>query len=725
MLRISRLFARRRLVVYALCCAVVALSVVLVISSHASAPPSSLPTGQSQTVAAEAKILVDTAGLIEITASDLMSSDLGWQSIDPSNVRLFFQGRPQPVWIEGQGAALTLKFFGQAAQSRYTRDNAYFLQIDHQLVPPLPMLTQTLAARSSVAIDHYTATLHAEENHLYSPLVPDGDHWFWAQLPAPQTKTFTVELSAVADGPAQIAIGVWGSTEAPISPDHHLRVKINGQNVADRTWDGIARHTLAADVPPGLLVAGSNLIQIEAPGDTGAAADITFIDWIEIRYLRHFVAENDRLEFDGVDGTVQLSGFSGPIDLFDITDPDRPVRLIGPSTPAQGAIEIGVQADRHYLAVGPQGYPSAASIVPAATSPDLKAADNGADYIAIGPADLLASLQPLLNWHQTQKLKVLAVPAETIYDQFGNGLPEPEAIHAFLQYASQHWTTPPKFVLLVGDATYDPLGYSGLPDGNRLPTFLVQTIYGGETASDVGFVQLNDDPLPDLPIGRVPARTADQVTTWVNKTLAYEQSAPSGDWRQRILAVADGQESSFQDEAASFLKRFPTRYQSTLVNPAAGLSNANQNVVADINQGDLLVAYFGHGSVTQWGKDNLFTTGDVAALNNGDHLPVVLNLTCLTGLFTHPKVESLAETLLWKQNGGAVAVLAPTSLTLATNQSLLSNAFVDAFVADPTAPLGQIVLKAWRAVPITDPSTQDVLRTFTLFGDPALRLVQP
>ncbi|HZY43233.1 MAG TPA: C25 family cysteine peptidase, partial [Anaerolineae bacterium] len=531
---------------------VLALGLVLVVIGHTAAPSVSLPARQSQTVASAAKILVGQAGLIEVSAADLISSDLGWKSIDPTSVRLFFQDRQQPVWLEGQGAALTLKFYGQAADSRYTRENAYFFQIDQSLVPPLPMLTQTLVERSSGAIDHYTATLHAEENFLYSPLVANGDHWFWAQLPAPQSKMFTVELSAVVDGPAQLTIGVWGSTEASASPDHHLRIKINRQNVADQTWDGIARNTLKADLPRGLLVAGSNIIQIEAPGDTGVAADITFLDWIEIRYLRHFVAENDRLEFDGVDGAVQLSGFSGPIDLFDITVPDRLVRLIGPSTLTQGSIEIGVQADHHYMAVGPHGYQSAVRIVPAATSPDLKAADNGADYIAIGPADLLAPLQPLLNWHQTQNLKVVAIPAETIYDQFGNGLPEPEAIHSFVQYAVQHWTPAPKFVLLVGDATYDPLGYSGLPDGNRLPTFLVQTVYGGETASDVGFVQLNDDPWPDMPIGRVPARTAEQVTTWVNKTLAYEQSAPVGDWRQRILAVADGQESSFQSEAAAF-----------------------------------------------------------------------------------------------------------------------------------------------------------------------------
>jgi hypothetical protein len=34
-------------------------------------------------------------------------------------------------------------------------------------------------------------------------------------------------------------------------------------------------------------------------------------------------------------------------------------------------------------------------------------------------------------------------------------------------------------------------------------------------------------------------------------------------------------------------------------------------------------------------------------------------------------------------------------------------------------------LQAQRDVPVQDEGTQDVLRTFLLFGDPALKVVQP
>jgi hypothetical protein len=144
-----------------------------------------------------------------------------------------------------------------------------------------------------------------------------------------------------------------------------------------------------------------------------------------------------------------------------------------------------------------------------------------------------------------------------------------------------------------------------------------------------------------------------------------------------------------------------------------------------LSEGALLVAYFGHGSITQWGKDRIFTTDDVATLTNGHRLPVVLNMTCLTGLFTHPQVDSLAETLLWQQEGGAVAVLAPTSLTLPGDQSFLSRALAEALFRDRLPTLGQALLQAQRQIPTDEPGTRDVMRTFLLFGDPALRVAYP
>jgi hypothetical protein len=290
------------------------------------------------------------------------------------------------------------------------------------------------------AAESYLATVHAEENRLYSPLVTEGEHWFWESLPAPVSKTFTVAITALAPGAGSLRVEVWGSTEGPSSPDHHLRLSFNGQSVGDETWDGQGRRLIKADLSPGLLVEGSNTVTLEAPSDTGVAADITFLDWIEVCYPRHFVATADQLSFESDGGLRRLVGFSGTTVVYDVTHLEKPILVASVEQKRGGggtAVTLWTEPGHRYLAVGPTGFLSPARLTRAVASPDLRSPNQRADYIAIAHANLMEALQPLLRWREAQGLKVVAVPVEAVYDQFNYGLPEPEAIRAFLGYAAE------------------------------------------------------------------------------------------------------------------------------------------------------------------------------------------------------------------------------------------------------------------------------------------------
>ncbi|CAG0934339.1 partial Gingipain R2, partial [Planctomycetaceae bacterium] len=604
------------------------------------------------------------------------------------------------VWVSGDA----VHFHAAITPTRYMTGSVYFLKRG-----PAPTLPERAVVTGDVSVEAYTAIVRAGQNKIYAPQA-EGDTWFWERITAPATRTYTLTLSSNAAGPATLRLETWSSTEGSSEIDHRVRVSVNGHDAGEATWDGSVRRTLEFALPAGVLIEGDNSVRVSLPGDTGVLADTVYVDWVELAFPRRFVAQNDRLMFDSPGGRHQLIGFSGSIDVYDVTRPDRITRVsIDPSASFAG------EKGHRYWAVGARGYQSG-RVTAATLTPDLTAIK--AEYVAIGPSDLVEPLQPLLDYHAAHGLTVATVPAAAVYDQFGDGRVDPAAIKTFLQAAR------PKYVLLVGDASYDPLGYTAPPEANRLPTLLVTTVFGGETGSDVGFAQLADDLKPVLAVGRVPARTADQVKVFVSKTLAYLQAPPSGAWRQRVLAVADGQEDTFKVQAQAFLDQFAPTYQTQLLNPLPNQVDANVPIVAALNEGNALVSYFGHGSVTQWGKDNLFTVKDGEALKaSSGALPVVLNFTCLTGLFTHPKVQSLAETLLWQADAGAVAVLAPTSLTLGSDQSFLSEALVREFLANPTERLGDLVLKAWQAVPADSPSARDVLQTFLLFGDPALVVV--
>ena len=91
---------------------------------------------------------------------------------------------------------------------------------------------------------------------------------------------------------------------------------------------------------------------------------------------------------------------------------------------------------------------------------------------------------------------------------FGGGQPSAEAIREFLRFAFHSWSRPsPRYVLLLGDSTYDPRNFTGTALASPLPALFVGTSYL-VTASDPALAAVNgEDALPDLAIGRLPART--------------------------------------------------------------------------------------------------------------------------------------------------------------------------------------------------------------------------
>lgn len=627
------------------------------------------------------------------------------------------QGQPVPVWVDGTGADAGLIFVAQAVVSDYTRQNVYRLQADPAPLRPLPLPSVEPASKPAA---QFTAQLTLEENTRYTPLPESGDNWFWAQLRPGRPQALSLPLAELGDGPAQIALSVWGGEgSSAVALDHHLRLTVNGQMVLDEQWDDKGWQTFQGQIPAGLLLDGANTVVSSLPSVEGAPGESVFVESLTLDYPRHFVAEAGRLDFTAPSGGVTISGLAADALLFDRSDPSAWSFLEKTSTdpwPTQGGHD--------YVAADPATLPAPESIQPILSEPMLRGAPTGADYVVIGPEDLLAAAVPLLDLRRDQGLTPLVVPVQRIYDDFNFGLAEPQAVRDFLVYAAQNWSPAPRYVLLLGDATYDPKGFTTDPTANRLPSFWVYTVFGGQTVTDVDFAGLDADPLPDVALGRLPARTSAEVTVVVNKILAYEAGDGTESWRQQVLAVADGSEPSFRQEAQDFLDLVPSTYTADLFSPAAGQADVGSETVNRIQAGDFAVAYFGHGSVTQWGKDQLFTVENSAGLRNGDRLPILLNFTCLTGLFTHPTVESLTESLLWQADGGVIASLASTSLTLADNQSALIDAMTGHLFAPPAdgmpLRLGDAFLAAQRQLPTDSVNSLDVLNTFLLFGDPAL-----
>ncbi len=216
-------------------------------------------------------------------------------------------------------------------------------------------------------------------------------------------------------------------------------------------------------IPPGTLTEGANTVTVVSGGDED---EVSLVDLVRLRYAHTYRADADLLRFtaDGP-GTVTVGGFaSSAIRVIDITDPLAAEELRGGIAPNGGFWEVTVLVPgggpRTLLAFTSSTV-AAPALVRANVPSRWHAATNKADYLAVSHAAFADALGPLVARREQQGLSVLRADIEDVYDEFSFGQKTPQALKDFMLHARVNWKLPPRFLLLVGDATIDPRHYAG------------------------------------------------------------------------------------------------------------------------------------------------------------------------------------------------------------------------------------------------------------------------
>lgn len=677
------------------------------------APP---PPPDAAVASDRVKLMVNQDGFVRVAQADLAAAGLEIAAFDAANLQLS-QGETAVPFIIDQDALI---FYGQAPTDRYTSQRAYVLTSG---IAGEKMVETAVSTPASVtAVDAITRTLRLEENLIYKSEArdflenapADADVWFWQPLRQGNSLPFEFDLPAVTDGSGQIRVQIKGETyNLEVENDHDFDLIVNGQLIGTIRFDGQIYYTGVVDVPAGVLQAGTNTLVLDNKPEGATFLDIMDLNWMAVDYAAPPGAINDELILSGKNGVLTLTDFSAAPALFDITNPETPQKLTG--TSAAEPLTLAVQTGQTIAAIGPQGYQSA-EILPMRAS-SLRGADNGADLLIVTTDALAPALEPLVAARQAEGLRVAVVPVAEIYDEFGGGAASPDSISAFVAYAAQNWQAPaPRYLFLVGDATSDYQNYLGLAPVNHVPSPMVPVSFSGETVSDARLADIDGDTYPDLAVGRWPVDSITAVESLVTRTLAYE----SGTAVDLALFAADGTDGSFASMAQRLSEgsRFTESQVSLLTSPSAA------DVVANWNAGTWLATYIGHGSLAQWGKENIFTLDAVKELQTAMP-PIVVQLTCLTGLFTQPDQTSLTEIML-AHEGGPVLTVAATSLTLSASQEPFAAALLSNLQDTAVARIGDAFQNAKLAL-AASPSADlhEISDTFTLFGDPSAHIVRP
>lgn len=748
------------------------------------------PPAHSQTVY---KIKVRKDGIVKLDQT-FLAANTTWTlgTVDPRKLRLFNKGSEIPIYVSGEldgtlDSGDAVYFYGRALTGEndagvwekgdFTDDNVYWLFVGTQN-------GLRMSLRDGSPINGYTvpssfvSTIHYEQNpgsytdfdSIYETQ-PDTDLWLWMKATwthdlstndssqAVQHHSLTIP-SISTDGSYQDALELAGRgrTFKDVHPNHHVVVKVAGSTVGDFNSDDYDATQQTFNFSQSVLGGtGTQVVdvthEVTDPALLGVDIDTFSSNWWNLTYSRKFEAYTDELAFGKGQGTYQfqIPGFSASSVLaMDITNPDAPVlvnnaqvNFVSSAYRITFEDNVGVAGNSYYASV--PAAPAVADFILDAPS-NLVGLDPATNWIMITADQFVnqTEVQNLKSLRQSQGLNAQVVSVTDIYDEFNYGIFSPYAIKDFLQYAYD-LSNPSnlEYVVILGDADYDYKDYAADGNHNVVPTYMVADP-GFATPANPWPIHSNEnyfgefagnDSVPEVLIGRIPVRTAQEVSDTLGKIYFYETGITDHSWLGKNLFAADCQDfAQFepqQDINASYVPAaspysvtkmyFRLAPWSCSIKDASG--NGISDVVDELNQGQAITSWIGHGSSVQWGSPSYLHWLDLPDLTNTTMPTVMLNANCFTGMFYHSIAFALEEAALASQTG-IVSGFAPGSYMFGFEASFATEDFyADVFGKDKVRLLGPLYQHLLMNLDASGDAhtTQEMVA----FGDPATKLAIP
>ena len=660
------------------------------------------------------RISAKASGLIRVTRAELQAGGFDVNA-DPTTWQLYLQGVELPIII-GPNADY-LEFLGKALDTVESDIRVYYLIAGPGPGKRMKAASPRRSLGTIIAKKYDQTTVKKEKTSFDNTILNGPVENFWGRVVSTSTVPFTFNLTGIDQTPGdrELTLKFQGLSQTP----HNISITLNGNPLAPIV--GMSRDPMVKSyaIPVGFLVEGQNTLQMSSPlGDT------SFFDNLSIDFPRSYLADNDRIDFyTQTNKITRLSGFStANVRLFDVTYDEAPVEIVHTNiieSNGKFGPEIPAGRSRLFYATEASKFGSVISIKP--YDPTLlEVPTESAQLLIISHAALMSGAQSWADYRAGQGISTKLIDVAEIFDEFSYGVSTSVAIEDFIQFAKNNWQVRPDYVLLIGDASFDPKNYLGLGAFNDLPTRMVNTLYE-ETGSDEALADFNDDGLAELAIGRASVRNNGELATVLNKTMLWEQNLTATSLKDRGVLFAYDQNEGWDFLAMSnrLMDKLPIDVPRTTVQRGVPTdADSKLAVKSAFNSGVFIANYSGHGTAGAWRNTAFFANADIMTLTNTGAPALVTALTCLNAYFVVPHTTSLAETITKSTNGGAVAIWASTGKTTPDVQEVMAARFYEQLAAGNITRMGDLVKDA-KAQLI---SGADVRLSWTLIGDPMLKV---
>jgi len=561
---------------------------------------------------------------------------------------------------------------------------------------------QGLFSQPAATTSSATATTEFHDVYFDWTLRPyNYPPWFSAQyLTEGSTQSFNVDVPDVASG-SQVVVTLWSVTDGA----HALQLVVNGQAAGQRTWTGgnqLVKVKFA--LPAGALVSGENIVQLVTPNFASGVSQTALVHSIAVKYAQTLAGSNVVSVATSGKPQVYEVSVAGAVWVVDARMPDRAALV--PFDAQNGKVRFlgqpGGTGSYLVVAVGSELAPLAVNAV---TLKPVAAAQ----YLAVGPAQFSANVQPLLDAHAAAGLKTAFADQEQLFDYYGFGRYGPAAIHAAVQAAK------PQYLLLLGRTTYDYRNYSGANVEPLCPTFLISTSFWAQATSDALFGDLK------VAVGRLPMNDAAELSVAVSRILAHAALPDSG-WRAQVVAdTKDLSAGDFAAEGDGLAAALPEiAWTKNYVDAAANLADVTAAMTNAANGAADVVVYIGHGNAARLGKDTIL---DVNAVQAWTGNVVLLQSTCTGNWVAKDEAayHSIAIQALTQPQGGIAASIGTSTYMQSAPAVAFMQQVLQAAETSGTT-WGAALLKAQQwAAQQHNAWYADLSKTESILGDPAMK----
>ena len=276
----------------------------------------------------------------------------------------------------------------------------------------------------------------------------------------------------------------------------------------------------------------------------------------------------------------------------------------------------------------------------------------------------------------------------------------------------------PRYVFLIGKT---PTIGTDCEISKQVPTFYSDSkvsLNWGSTPTiptDFPFADVDDDGIPDVSVGRLPVENAYQFKSWWSRLKQREQTTDFLDWHTEVQLIGGvGGFGFLADRAIESVARtivtgvLPTNVRTRVLYGSPGHrffptgKSFTDAVVNEFSNGARFWVYAGHGQVTE--LDRVPPNRDGIPVLDPKSIeqlscpsaksPIALLLACYTGALDATE-ECVAQKLL-SADGGPVAVIAGSRVTMPYGNAILAVGLIRSFYTERKSTLGACWLHTQR-----------------------------